>query len=47
VWLGERSGVGVAEVRDVAQDLVDRAGIALPLAGRPAGETFQLRQQRL
>jgi hypothetical protein len=47
VGLGQRSGVGVAELDDVAEHLIDRARVALPLTCWSAGETFQFDQQRL
>src|SRR5581483_4082528 len=45
--LGERPSVGVAELDDVAEYLVERTGVALLLARRPAGQTLQLGEQRL
>src|SRR5581483_11954267 len=47
VRLGERPGVRVAELDDVAEHLVERARVALLLARRPAGQALQLREQRL
>src|SRR5581483_8242311 len=45
--LGERPRVGVAELDDIAQHLVERAGVALLLARQPAGQTLQFAKQRL
>ncbi|HEU4799703.1 MAG TPA: hypothetical protein VFS94_03645, partial [Gemmatimonadales bacterium] len=47
VRLGQRPGIGVTEVDDVAEHLIERAGIPLLLAGRLADEVFQFGDQRL
>src|SRR5581483_9635817 len=45
--LGEGAGVGIAKSNDVAEHLVDRAGVPRALPRRTAGQVLQLGQERL
>src|SRR5262245_55298203 len=45
--LGEGAGVGVAQLDDVAEDLVEGADLGLPLRAGPARQALQLRHERL